>query len=132
MRIYTELYYPRRSPTPIEFTLDLKVEVESLRIGVLLSQPLPPPQYDVLPLRRPAAGTGLDEPGEPHPEMKQTKQGGTFPFQADVDGFLHVNCTRIQEQGGTLSFRADVRVNPKATDTISTSHRSPEVCETCR
>ena len=34
---YTGLYNPRRSPTVEEFTLDLEVEVESLRMELLLS-----------------------------------------------------------------------------------------------
>ena len=40
---YTGLYNPRRPFTPEEFTLDMKVEVDSLRLEILLSQPLPPP-----------------------------------------------------------------------------------------
>ena len=39
---YTGSYNPRRPPTPEEFTLDLKVEVESLRMELLFSQQLPP------------------------------------------------------------------------------------------
>ena len=39
------LYRPRRPPTPEELTLDMTVEVESLRLEHLLSQPLPSPQY---------------------------------------------------------------------------------------
>ena len=35
--LYTGLYNPRRSPTPETFTLDMNVEVESLRLEVLLS-----------------------------------------------------------------------------------------------
>ena len=84
---------------------------------VLLSQPLSSPQYDLPPRRSPAAGTGLDAPGEPHPEMQQTEQKGTFPFRAGVDGFLYIDCIRIPEQEGTLSFQADVGVNPETTDT---------------
>ena len=109
--LYTSLYNPRRPPTPEEFTLDMSVEVESLRLEVLLSQPLPPPQYDLSPRRSPAAGTGLDEPGMPHPEMQQMEQEGTFPFQAGVDDVLRVDCTKIPEQGKKLLFQADVGVN---------------------
>ena len=64
-RFYTGLYNLRRSPTLEESTLDVNVEIESLRLEVLLSQPLPPPQYGLSPRRSPAAGTGLDEPGVP-------------------------------------------------------------------
>ena len=59
--LYFGLYNPRRPPTPEEFTLNMNVEVKSLRLKVLLLQPLPPPQYDLSPRRSPAAGTGLDK-----------------------------------------------------------------------
>ena len=72
---YTGFYNPRWPYVPEEFNLEIKIKVESLRQEVLLSQPLPPPQYDLSPRRSPAAGTGLDEPGVPHPETKQTEQG---------------------------------------------------------
>ena len=91
------------------------VEVENLRLKVLLSQPLLQPQNSLSPRRSPAAGTGLDEPGVPHPEMQQTKQEGTFPFQAGIDGFLHIDCMRIPEQERTSSFQADIGVNPETT-----------------
>ena len=96
---YTGLFNPRRTHTPEEFTLDLKVEVESLRMEVLLSKPLPPPIYNLPPRRSSAAGTELNEPGEQHPEMQQTEQGGNLPFQAGGDGFLHLNYARIPKQG---------------------------------
>ena len=127
---YTGLYSPRRAPTPEEFSLDLKVEVESLRIEVLLLQPLPPSQYDLPPRRSPATSTGLDEPGESHPEMQQTEQEETFPFQAGVDGFLHVDCMGIPEQGETLSIQADVGGEPRNNGHYSTSRRLPGVWET--
>ena len=95
----TGLYNPRRPPSPEEFTPDLKVEVVSLRMELLLSQPLPLAQYDFPPRRSPAAGKGLDEPGEPPLDMQQTDRGSTFSFQADVDGFEHVGCKRIPEEG---------------------------------
>ena len=68
-----------------------------MKLEIQLWQPLPPPQYDPSPRRSPAAGTALDEPGVSHPKMQQTEHEGTFPFQAGVDGFLHVGCKRILE-----------------------------------
>ena len=41
--LYFGLYNPRQPPTPEEFTLNMNVEVKSLRLKVLLLQPLPPP-----------------------------------------------------------------------------------------
>ena len=84
---YTEMYNPRRPSTP--------EEVASLRLNVLLLQLPPPLQYDLSPRRPPAAGTGLDKPGVPHPEIQQTEQEGTFPFQAGVDDVLHIDRMRI-------------------------------------
>ena len=104
------------SPTPEDFTLDMNVKVESLRLEILLSQP---PQRR----RSHAVGTGLDEPGVPHPEMQQTEQGGTFSFQAGFDGFLHVDCSRIPEQERTSSCQADVGVNPETTTTVQVAAR---------
>ena len=48
---YTGLYNPRRPPTTEEFTLDLKVEMEGVRLKLLLSQPLLP---QLLPRLSPA------------------------------------------------------------------------------
>ena len=93
--LYTESYNPQLPLIPEEFTLGMNVEVEILMLEIPLSQPPSLPQYDSSPRRLPAAGTGLDEPGLPHPEMRQTEQEGTFPFQAGVDNFLDVDCTRI-------------------------------------
>ena len=44
--------------------------------------------------------------------------GETFPSQVGVDGFLHVDYTRIPEQGGTFSVQAYNGVNPGTTDTL--------------
>ena len=102
----------------------MNVEVDRLRLQILLSQPPPPPQHDVSPRRSPAAGTWLDEPGVPHTVMQQTVQEGTFPFHSGVDGFLHVNCTSIPEQEGTSSCQADVGVNPETTTIVQvTAHQ---------
>ena len=49
----------------------------------------------------------------PYAETKQTELEENFPFQADVDEFLHVISTRVPEQEGTNSFQADMRVKPK-------------------
>ena len=49
--------------------------------------------------------------------MQQTKQGEPSPFQVGVDGFLPVDCMRIQEPGETLSSQVDVGVKPETTGT---------------
>ena len=98
----------------------MSVEVERLTIEVLLPQPPPPPHYDLLPRRSPAAGTALDEPRVLHTKIQQTELDGTFPFfQAGVDGFLRVDCTRIPEQrANLLSHQADVGANHETTTRV--------------
>ena len=61
------------------------------------------------------ASTVLGGEGKVVPKSECPAQGETFPFQADVDSFLHVDCTRIPKQGGTLSFQTDVGMNPDIT-----------------
>ena len=85
-----------------------------MRSDFFFSQPEPPPQYDVLPRRSPVAGTGLDEPGVSHAVMQQTEQEESFSFQADIDGFLQVNCISL-EQEGTFLLQADVGIKPEIT-----------------
>ena len=84
--LYIGLYNTRWAPNFEEFTLEMSVEVERLRLEILFSQPPPPPQYDISPGRSHAAGTGLNEPGVPHTVTQQTEQEETFP-QSGVDGF---------------------------------------------
>ena len=78
---YTGLYNPRRPPTPDQYTVNMKLEVETLRLEILLSQPLTPPQFDISPRRSPAAGTGFNKPRVPHTEMQHMEQEGTFLFR---------------------------------------------------
>ena len=55
--------------------------------------------------------------------MQQTEQEETFPFQADVDGFLYVDCMRIPKQEETSYFQANVGVNPETTTTVKVAAR---------
>ena len=48
-----------------EFTLELRVDFERLRMEIVLPQLEPPPQCDASPRRLPAVDTGLEEPGTP-------------------------------------------------------------------
>ena len=50
---YTGLYNARRPPTPEAFAMGLKVEVERLRLELLLSEPPPLPQCGLPPRRLP-------------------------------------------------------------------------------
>ena len=78
---YTGLYGPQRPPTPERFNLHLKVDMDSLSMEIIFSQPLPLPQYELPPRWSRATGTGLDKPGEAHAEMQQTEQRELSPFK---------------------------------------------------
>ena len=56
--LYTKPHNPRWPYSPTEHKLDMNVEIKRLRLKVLLSQPAPSPQDDLLPRRLPAVGTG--------------------------------------------------------------------------
>ena len=61
---YRDMFNPKRPHTPDEFTLEMKVNVEFLSMGITLSQPAPQPQCDPSS-RRAAVDTGSEEPGTP-------------------------------------------------------------------
>ena len=115
-------------PTPEEFILDMNVEVESLKLENLFLQSSPPPHYDLSPRRSSAAGTGLDKPGVPLPEIQQTVQERTFLFQAGIDGF----CTLMHENpgtGGNFILSSRRRINPKTTTTVQiAAHQELQNC----
>ena len=84
----------------------MKVDVEGLRMEIILSQP-PSSECDPSP-RRAAVDTGSEEPGTPPqppaiskgsgPEAQQAEtqmQGEIFSFEASMDGFLSSNCTSL-------------------------------------
>ena len=111
---YSKLFNPRWPHTPNEYTLEMRVDVERLRMGIILLQPAPPSQCDPLPRRLPAVdtgsegpgtqrrspaiGTGSDEPGVSRAETQSTEREESFPPQASVDGFLRFNCTSPEQE----------------------------------
>ena len=60
---YSKLFNPGWPHTPDEFTLEMRVDIEQLRMEIVLKQPAPPPQCN--PSSRPAVDTGSEEPGTP-------------------------------------------------------------------
>ena len=60
---YRNMFNPTRPHTPDEFTLEMRVDVERLKMEIILSQPEPPLQCDASARQLPAIGTGSDEPG---------------------------------------------------------------------
>ena len=64
--LFSELFYrklsnPRWPHSYDEYTLEVRVDIERLRMEIVLSQPVPPPQCDSSPRRAPAVDTGSDE-----------------------------------------------------------------------
>ena len=107
---YLNMVIPRRPHTPDEFTLEMKVDVEGLRMEIILSQPAssqcdPSPRRAAVdtgseepgnPRRSPAIGTGSEEPGASRAET-QTEEKGLLPFKTSTDGFLNPNFTSTEQ-----------------------------------
>ena len=62
---YSKMCNPRWPHNPDEFTLEVRVDVERLRMEIAPSQPAPRRQCDPSPRRLPAVDTGSEEPGTP-------------------------------------------------------------------
>ena len=60
---YSKMFNPRCPHTHEEFALEMTVDVEELRMEIVLSKSEPPPQSDPLSRRLPAVDTGSEEPG---------------------------------------------------------------------
>ena len=111
---YTKLYNPRWPHTPVEHTLEMRVDVERLKMELLLSRAAPPLQCDSsprrlpavdtgsdepgMPRRSPAIGTGSDEPGVSRAESRSTEREELFPLRASVDSFLRISCSSPKQE----------------------------------
>ena len=118
------MFNRRRPHTPDEFILEMRVDVERLRMEIILSQPAPRPQCDSsprrlpvvdtgseesgTPRRSPAIGTGSDEPGVSRAETSTDKEE-TVSLEASVDSFLHLNCTSPEQE--CILLQLDVGVD---------------------
>ena len=100
---------PEHPHTPEEFSLHMKVDVEGLRMEIILSQ-TPSSECDPSP-RRAAVVTRLDEPGTPphspaistgsRPDESQAEtqmEEGIFSFTTNKDVFLRSRCTSLEEE----------------------------------
>ena len=65
MLFYSKMFHPRWPHTHEEFALEMRVDVERLRMKIVLSQPEPPPQCYASPRRLSAFDAGSEEPGTP-------------------------------------------------------------------
>ena len=125
----------RHPHTPDEFTLEMKVDVEGLRMEIILSQPASS-QCDPSP-RRAAVDTGSEEPESPQQSpainkgsgpgasraKTQMKEEETSPFETSMDGFLHSNFTS-PEQESALLHQQDVGVDDDEKETTATTQQA--------
>ena len=129
--LYRNMVIPERLHTPEEFHLQMKVDVEGLRMEIILSQPSLS-ECDASP-RRAAVDTGPEEPGTPTqspaiskgsgPEAQQAEtqmQGGTFSFEASTDGLLDKNVTSTKQGDPALLCQQDVGVDDEEKETTTT------------
>ena len=97
---YRNMVIPEHPHTPEEFNLQMRVDVESLRMEIILSQP-PSSECDPSP-RRAAVDTGSEEPGTPpqSPAISTGSgpEGEIFSFETSRDGFLRSNCTSLEQE----------------------------------
>ena len=124
----------RRPHTPNELTLEMKLDVEGLRMEIILSHPASS-QCDPSP-RRAAVDTGSEEPGIPRrsPAIGTGSGPGAsraetqieeklFPPETSMDGFLLSNCTRT-EQEYILLHQPDIGVDAEKQTTAATSQQA--------
>ena len=97
---YRNMVIPEHPHMPEEFNLQMRVDVEGLRMEIILSQP-PSSECDPSP-RSAAVDTGSEEPGTP-PQSPAISTGSgpkgeIFWFEASRDGFLRSNCTSLEQE----------------------------------
>ena len=125
---YRNMVIPRNPHTPDEFTLGMKVDVDGLRVEIILSQPAasqcdPSPRRAGVhtgledpgkPRRSPAIGTGSDGPGISRFETS-TEEKGLFPLETSIDGIFNSNLTSTEEEYILLQPDIGVYDNYKTT-----------------
>ena len=106
---YRSMVIPDHPHTPEEFSLQMKVDIEGLRMEIILSQP-PSPECDTSP-RRAVVDTGSEEPGTPpqSPAISTGSgpEGDIFSFEASRGVFLRSKCTSLEEEYILLQVQPD-------------------------
>ena len=117
---YRNMAILRHPHTPDEFTVEMKVDVEGLRMELILSQPASS-ECDPSP-RRAAVDTGSEEPRTP-PQSPAISTGSgpgasraetqmeeeVFPFETSMDGFLRSSFTSMEQE--YILLQSNVGVN---------------------
>ena len=119
---YRNMVIPRHHHTPDEFTLEMKVDAEGLRMEIILSQPASS-ECDPSP-RRAAVDTGSEKPRMP-PQSPAISTGSgpgalraetqmeeeVFPFETSMDGFLRSSITSMEHEYILLQSNVEVNDN---------------------
>ena len=130
---YRNMVIPNHPHTPDEFTLEMKVDVEGLRMEIILSQPTssecdPSPRHAAVdtgseepgtPPQSPAISTGL--PGASQAETQMEEEN--FSFETSIDGFLNQNFTST-EQESALLHQQDVGVDDDEKEPTTTTQQA--------
>ena len=129
--LYRNMVILEHPHTPEEFHLQMKVDVEGLRMEIILSQ-LSSSKCDTSP-QRAAVDTGSEEPGTPTqspavskgsgPEAQQAEtqmHGGMFSFEASTDGLLDKNVTSTKQKEPALLCQQDVGVDDEGKEITTT------------
>ena len=117
--LYRNMVIPEHPYTPEALNLQMKVDVEDLRMEIILLQS-PSLECDPLP-RRATVDTGSEEPGTPPqspaigtrsgPKAPQAEtqimEENNSPFETSVDVFLHSNCTSLEQEYILIQSRED-------------------------
>ena len=135
---YNIMFNPRRPNTPDEFTLEMRIDVERLRMEITLSQPAPRPQCDPSPRQLLAVDTGSEEPGTPRrlpaigtgsdkpgvSRTQTTEREEIFPLETSVDGIFRFNCTSPDQEDTIILLQPDGRMDAsnKTTTQQATAH----------
>ena len=139
---YRNMVIPRRPHTPDEFTLEMKVDFEGLRMEIIISQPAssqcdPSPRRAAVdtgseepgtPQQSPANSTGSEEPGTPlqSPVIgTESEEPGVsrVPFETSMNGFLHSNFTSTEQKSAWL-HQQDVGVDDDDKETTATTQQA--------
>ena len=146
---YRNMVIPSHPHTPDEFTLEMKVDVEGLRLEIILSQPassqcnLSPPRAAVdteseepgTPQQSPAISTGPVEPETPpqSPAISTGSPGASHAalqmeeeisnFESSMDGSLNQIFTST-EQESALLYKQDVGVDDDEKETTTTPEQA--------
>ena len=117
---YRNMVIPRQPHTPEKFSLEMKVDVEGLRMEIILSQPTPS-ECDPSPRRAavdtgseepetppkpPAISTGSEDPGASRAETQKEEE--IFRFETSMDGFLRSTCTSTKPEDILVQVQPEV------------------------